>query len=175
MCRNVPVLFAAPLLLVAGMASAGDCRSVATARPQPPAAQGLYPLRILRADTRVADSTDRQEMFQGTRNNDGAVSRDIFTAPPGDPMLQMRSRVPLAPGRHVLQVIEQIPNTALSSPAAKDRRWTGAPRAKRLVIDVEPGQEYALAARLLPESANRTRTNAHWEPVVWRQAALACR
>lgn len=175
MCRYAPALFAAPLLLIAGIASAGDCKSVATARPLPPAAQGLYPLRILRSDTRVADSSDRQEMFQGTRNNDGAVSRDIFSAPPVDPMLQMRSRIPLLPGRHELLVVEQIPSTALSSLAARDRRGAGAPRAKRLLLDVEPGQEYALAARLLPDSAGRTRANAHWEPVVWRQAAVACR
>ncbi len=174
MSRFASLLLATPLLCIASVANAGDCKAVATAQPEPPTSQGLFPLRILRADTRPADFSARQEMFQGTRVNDGTVSRDIFTAPPTDPAMQTRSRVPLSAGKHVLQVIEEIPASALSPIAAKDRRWAGVPRTKTLEIEVEPGQEYALAARLVPETANRTRANAHWEPVVWRQEALAC-
>lgn len=174
MNRSFSTLLAIPLLSIGSMASAGDCKSVATARPEPPASQGLYPLRILRADTQVADSTDRQEMFKGTRYNGPTKATEVFTAPPVDPMLQMRTKVPLAAGKHVLQVVEQIPSTALSSVAARDRRKANNPRAKTLEIAVEAGQEYALAARLLPDTANRTLSNAHWEPVVWRQEALDC-
>lgn len=43
-----------------------------------------------------------------------------------------------------------------------------------LVVGVVPGQEYAIAARLVPGQATRTLGNAHWEPVVWRQQALDC-
>jgi hypothetical protein len=175
MVRLVAAMLSAPLLCVAAFAHAAECRSVATARPQPPADQGLYPVRILRSDAGPVNDTQRQEMFEGTRNNDGPIARAVFTAPPGDPMLQLRSQVPLKPGQHVLQLIEQIPDAALSSVAAKNRRWAGVPRAKTLMLEVAPGQEYALAARLVPNSADRTKANAHWEPVVWRREAVVCR
>lgn len=164
-----------PLLCLPAIASAGDCKSLANARPVPPASEGLYPLRILRTAAGPAASGERQAMFEGTRNNDGPVARAIFAAPVGDPMLQMRTRVPLKPGAQSLEVVELIPDSALSGPAAKDRRWSGKARAKRLLIDVVPGQEYALAASLIPATAHRTRGNLHWEPVVWKQEALACR
>lgn len=156
-------------------AEASACDSQATAAPTPPSAQGLYPLRILRVDSRVADPADRQGTFQGTRSNQGPIARQAFAAPPLDPMLQTRRAVRLEPGTHVLQVSEQIPASALSQVAARDRRSAGTPRPRTLTIDVQPGQEYALAARLVPETAHRTRANEHWEPVVWRQEARDCR
>lgn len=155
---------------------AGNCPATATARPEPPSDQGLFPVRLLRVDGHAADSSPRQEMFRGTQVNDGdGVPTSIFTAPPVDPATEMRSEIRLASGPRSLRVIEQIPNDALTPLAVKDRRWAGAPRPKELVLDVVEGREYAIAARLVPDQANRTRANAHWEPVVWREQARTCR
>ena len=166
----VSILLLSPTVVVAG-----DCPATATARPEPPSGQGLYPARLLRVDGRAADSSPRQEMFRGTQVNDGPVPTSIFSAPPADGATEMRSEVRLASGQRALRVIEQIPNDALTPLAVKDRRWAGAPRPKELVLDVVEGREYAIAARLIPDQANRTRANTHWEPVVWREQARDCR
>lgn len=163
------------LLSPAPIVVAGSCPATATARPEPPSGQGLYPVRLLRVDGRTADSSPRQEMIRGTQVNDGPVPTSIFSAPPIDPATQMRSEIRLAGGHRTLQVIEQIPNDALTPLAVKDRRWAGAARPKELVLDAVEGREYAIAARLVPDQANRTRANAHWEPVVWREQARVCR
>lgn len=167
-------LFSILLLSPTTAVVAGNCPATATAKPEPPSDQGLYPVRLLRVDGRAADSSPRQEMFRGTQVNDGPVPTSIFSAPRIDPATEMRSEIRLASGHRALQVIEQIPNGALTPLAVKDRRWAGAPRPKELVLDVVEGQEYAIAARLVPDQANRTRANAHWEPVVWREQARDC-
>lgn len=163
------------LLSPAAAAVAGGCPAVATAEPALPSGQGLYPVSLLRVDGRAADSSPRQEMFRATRANDGPIATDIFSAPPVDGAATMRREMRLASGPRTLQVVEEIPNDALTPLAAKDRRRMGAPRPKELVLDVVEGREYAIAARLIPDQANRTRANAHWEPVVWREQARDCR
>ena len=163
------------LLVPASHVVAGNCPAVATALPEPPQAQGLYPVRLVRADGRAADPTPRDEMFRSTRNNDGDVPLVIFSAPSIDPATDTRSQVRFSSGRHTLQVIERIPNDALTPLALKNRRWAGAAQPKALVLDVVEGQEYAIAARLVPGAEGRTRANAHWEPVVWRAQARVCR
>jgi hypothetical protein len=166
---------AAIALLVAAIDAVAECRSVATAAPAPPASEHLYPARLVRVDGRVADPAPQQEMFEGLRLNDGmSGSRVIFSTPPADPAMDTRRSARLEPGRQVLLVIEGIPNDALPSTAVSARRRAGGSRPKELVLDVVSGQEYAIAARLVPDQATRTLSNAHWEPVVWRQRALDC-
>lgn len=174
---NMTILsgLAAVVLLAAAGDAAAECRSIATAAPEPPASERLYPARLVRVDGRVADPAPRQEMFEGLRMNDGPGSRVIHFAPPADPAMDTRRSAHLESGRQVLRVIEAIPNDALPSTAVTARRRAGGPRPKELLLDVVPGQEYAIAARLVPDQATRTLTNAHWEPVVWRQQALDCR
>lgn len=173
--RNLAALLAFALP-VAAFDAAAQCRSIATAVPTPPASEGLYPARLVRVDGRVADPAPRQEMFEGLRMNDSPTgSRVIHFAPPADPAMDTRRSARLEPGRQVLRVVEHIPNDALSSTAVTARRRAGASQPKALVIEAAPGQEYAIAARLIPGQANRTLANAHWEPVVWREKALDCR
>lgn len=170
--------FPSVLAVLALAATASDavaqCRSVATAQPAPPASENLFPVRLVRVDGRLADPAPRQDMFQGTRLNDGVVSRDIFVAPPADPAMDTRRTARLETGRQIVRVEEHIPDDALSPAAINARRRAGASQPKELVIDVVPGREYAIAAHLIPGQANRTLTNAHWEPVVWREQALDC-
>jgi len=168
---------AAIVLLAAATDAVAECRSVATAAPEPPASEYLYPARLVRVDGRVADPVPQQEMIKGLRMNDngGTGVRDLFPASlPPDPAMDTRRSARLESGRQVLRVIEHIPNDALPSTAITARRRAGSPRPKELVLDVVPGQEYAIAARLVPDQATRTLSNAHWEPVVWRQQALDC-
>lgn len=155
-------------------ANAGSCPAIATSKPKPPAAQGLYPVRMLRADGRAADSSQRQEMFRVNQSSDGVPSKQVYFAPPVDPAMEMRREVRLASGHRVLQVIEEIPNNALTPLAVKNRRWAGEPHPKALTLEVVEGREYSIAARLIPDQANRTKANAHWEPVVWREQARDC-
>lgn len=177
--RHVYALLVAFALSPGAVADASpQCRSVATAVPTPPASEGLYPARLVRVDGRVADPAPQQEMIKGLRMNDngGTGVRDVFPASmPRDPAMDSRRSARLEPGPQLLRVVEHIPDDALSSTAVTLRRRAGTPPPKQLLIEVEPGREYAIAARLLPEQANRTLANAHWEPVVWREQALACR
>ncbi|MCG6117201.1 MAG: hypothetical protein MEQ07_03270 [Aquimonas sp.] len=81
----------------------------------------------------------------------------------------------LPPGRHTLTVAEAIDaNRFLASQnRERDGRRT-RDRYKTLVVEVEPGITYRLAARLIPEGRSLVRRNAHWEPVIWKQSPEPC-
>lgn len=164
------------LLSLACLASAPAlaCPSIATTSPRPPADEDLYPARLVRVDSRPVNTSTTTEMFQGLRLNDGqGGARQIFSAP--QPVEQPRSQLRLSGGVQVVEVIEAIPDAALPREALRDRRWMNNPRPKAVTIDVEPGQRYAVAARLVQPDPEGVRSNAYWEPVVWRQEAIACR
>lgn len=163
------------LLLLAACLMSGPalaCSSVATTSPRPPAADGLYPARLVRVDSRPVNLSTTTEMFQGLRLNDGAGSRQIFAPPPQD--TTHRSQFPLKAGAQRVEVVEAIPDGALSRAALRDRRKMNNPRSKTVLIDVVPGQRYAIAARLLQADAAAVHSNEYWEPVVWQQQDVGC-
>ena len=74
----------------------------------------------------------------------------------------------LAPGRHVLEVAEDI--DAQDLPASFSRRRASLGR-KTLDVVVEPGTTHLVAARLVDTLGGRD----YWEPVVWKTLAEDCR
>lgn len=152
--------------------SALACSSVATTSPRPPAAEGLYPAHLVRVDARPVNLSSTTEMFQGLRLNDGVGSRQIFAAPPQD--TTHRSQFPLKEGAQMIEVVEAIPDGALPRAALRNRRKMNNPRSKTVLIDVVPGQRYAIAARLLEADAAAVYSNEYWEPVVWQQQDVGC-
>lgn len=74
----------------------------------------------------------------------------------------------LAPGRHLLEVAEDI--DAQDLPTAFSRRRAVLGR-KRLEVVVEPGTTHLVAARLVDTLGGRD----YWEPVVWKTLAEDCR
>jgi hypothetical protein len=74
----------------------------------------------------------------------------------------------LAPGRHMLEVAEDI--DAQDLPTAFSRRRAALGR-KSLEVVVEPGTTHLVAARLVDTLGGRD----YWEPVVWKTLAEECR
>ena len=104
---------------------------------------------------------------------------------PGRPLIGLDEAIPttrrqvftLAPGRHEIGLDELIPGDQFwggenyQRQRARDRLRT----QQILVLDVEPGVDYQIAARLLPREARDVRGGRYWEPVVAAQRARACR
>ncbi len=170
-----PSCLACLALLALSSPAAASCPSIASARETPPADQNLYPARLLRVDGRLGDDAPRNEMFRGLSLNDGSGSRQsMASAPTIRPDTGSQRMLRLSPGRHALHVVESIPDHAHPM-AANARRRADAPRPKTLVVYVAPGEAYLVATRLLTGQASLTRSNAHWEPVIWKQEAATCR
>lgn len=74
----------------------------------------------------------------------------------------------LAPGRHLLEVAEDI--DAQDLPASFSRRRAALGR-KTLEVVVEPGTTHLVAARLVDTLGGRD----YWTPVVWKTLAEDCR
>lgn len=83
----------------------------------------------------------------------------------------------LEPGRHTLGVDELIPSDRFSGSEHFDRqRLRQRSRTdQRIVIDVQAGVSYQIAARLLPREERDIGSGRYWEPVIARQRAEACR
>jgi hypothetical protein len=171
-----PSCLACLALLALSLPVAASCPSIASAVETPPAEQNLNPARLLRVDGRLGDDAPRNKMFRGLSLNDGSGSCQIMASAPAiRPDTGSQRMLRLTPGRHALYVVESIPDNALDPVAANARRRAGAPRPKTLVVDVAPGEAYLVATRLLTGPASLTRSNAHWEPVIWKQEAATCR
>jgi hypothetical protein len=77
-------------------------------------------------------------------------------------------------GSHVLKVSERIESRYFSF----NDRQRNAPVAggyKTLTIDVAPDTTYLVAARLNEDQRDNPKDGAYWDPVIWKQAAEACR
>lgn len=159
------LLIASLLCVVSSAAFA--CPALLTTQPQPPVEEGLFPARLVRVDSKPVDLSSRPEMFTGLRQNDSPQgSRQILTAPAHD---EAPSEVRVQPGARRVEVAEDAPKAALaglSSHRASARRQ----RTKPLVIDVAAGREYAFAVK----RADGDDRRSGWEPVVWREAEIAC-
>lgn len=80
----------------------------------------------------------------------------------------------LTPGRHELTVAELIDERHFSAIANRQRSRTGADRYKTLVVDVEPGTTYLLAARFHRERSGAILDGGYWQPEIWSQRTEAC-
>jgi hypothetical protein len=74
----------------------------------------------------------------------------------------------LAPGSHTLRVVGLIKDAHLRSPTMEIPAYTrrGNPKAYDLIIDVEEGQRYVIAAQFNGPTAN------DWEPVILRSEPI---
>lgn len=81
----------------------------------------------------------------------------------------------LPPGRHTLTVAEAIESNRFTPSQNRERDGRRVrDRYKTLVVEIEPGITYRLAARFIPEGRSQVRRNAHWEPVIWKQSPEPC-
>lgn len=91
------------------------------------------------------------------------------------------NRLRVEGGRHVLTVQEFIPDHRLSATQNRQRylmkRERMARAYKPLVVDIRPGTNYRIGARLRKDRLDRAsvRANEYWEPVVWEQVEEQCR
>ena len=84
---------------------------------------------------------------------------------------QTTFRLPV--GEHVLEVGERIEARYL---AFNDRqRNSGGPRYKRLTVQISADTTYFVAAQLNDDKRGEWTGGGYWDPVVWREAAEACR
>jgi len=89
-----------------------------------------------------------------------------------------RLRVPA--GRHVLTIAERTPAHRFSRSQNIQRslalRQLMQRAYKPLVVDVEPGTEYRIGARLFTDRLGNDdiRANRYWEPVAWEQRPASC-
>ena len=83
----------------------------------------------------------------------------------------------LQPGRHSFGLDELIPSDRFSGGEHFDRQRARQRNRtdQELVIDVEAGVNYQLAARLLPREQRDIDSGRYWEPVIAKQRAQACR
>lgn len=81
----------------------------------------------------------------------------------------------VAPGRHRVTVAEAIEAHRFSPLQRVERDRRTRDRYKELVIDVQPGMTYRIAAKLHLDRRGEIRSNAYWDPVVWSEVAEACR
>lgn len=77
----------------------------------------------------------------------------------------------VAPGRHLVEVAEQIDTQDLSTVHTRARRH----RNKIFEIVVEPGMTYLVAARFNEDRQHDVANGEYWDPVVWKTVAEACR
>lgn len=94
--------------------------------------------------------------------------------------LTVQNRHRLAAGEHVLVVNEKIAGNHFSGRQVRLREQMKqrilARAYKAIVITVEPDTRYSVGARLIRESMDNEgmRTNAYWEPVLFKQRAEVC-
>lgn len=81
----------------------------------------------------------------------------------------------VAPGRHTLTVAEAIDSHQFSSLKNFERGQRGRERYKELVIDVQPGITYRLAARLNPDKRQEVQDGGYWDPTIWKEWPETCR
>ena len=81
----------------------------------------------------------------------------------------------LEPGEHTLTVAEAIESHRFGSVQNLERTRMDRERYKTLVVNVQPGITYRLAARFHPEERSRIRDGAYWEPTIWKEIPESCR
>jgi hypothetical protein len=74
----------------------------------------------------------------------------------------------LAPGGYEIALHELISDPWL-------RRTSGIQKAKLLLLNVERGKRYDLAAKFLVEKRGERHDEGYWEPVVWRITDIKCK
>lgn len=77
----------------------------------------------------------------------------------------------VSPGRHVLEVSEQIDTEDLPTVRSRMRRN----QEKVLEIDVAPNTTYLIASRLNNPNTPDFGKGAYWDPVVWKSIPESCR
>ena len=77
------------------------------------------------------------------------------------------------PGKRVLQVAELIDSEQFNDVQLRQRDMRPDPY-KDLVVDVQPGTTYLLAARLVPARRNYITDGSYWEPVIYQQNSEPC-
>ena len=76
----------------------------------------------------------------------------------------------VAPGRHVLEVAEQIDDEDLPQVYSRARRHQN----KTLEIDVQPGVTYMVASQLNLARQRDVPRGGYWDPVVWKEVPEPC-
>lgn len=76
----------------------------------------------------------------------------------------------VAPGRHVLEVAEQIDDKDLPQVYSRARRHQN----KTLEIDVRPGTTYMVASQLNLDRQRDVPRGGYWDPVVWKEVQEPC-
>ncbi|HEX7111328.1 MAG TPA: PDZ domain-containing protein [Mizugakiibacter sp.] len=81
----------------------------------------------------------------------------------------------VAPGQHVLTVVEHIDRVQLPSTLIARTGRDSQVSTKTLTIDVQPGVLYNLGAQLhIDRLSSPGADEAWWTPVVWRTAPIRC-
>ncbi len=122
-------------------------------------------------------------VFSGMAVADDCGRISVFHTPPeakdlypvvllridGNNKVHTREIFRVAPGKHVVEMHELISDPMLR------RKPTFRQQAKPLVIDVEPGYTYKLAARFIRKNRLDVGKDAgYWEPVVWKVQSQRC-
>lgn len=141
---RIPVLAAAALALCLGSTAQASTCGRISTFDIAPRSESLFPAVLIAVDGRLP----------------GPTSADQWRLPPG---------------RHTLTVAEAIDANRFTPSQNRERDGRRVrDRYKTLVVEVEPGVTYRLAARFIPEGRSQVRRNAHWEPVIWKQSPEPC-
>lgn len=82
---------------------------------------------------------------------------------------------PVRPGQHVLTVAEDIDANQFTGVELSQRGRYAHRLHKELVVEVQPGVTYRLAARYDKSHTGSMADKQYWAPVIWRESREHCR
>lgn len=98
--------------------------------------------------------------------------RDLYPADfvtiDGNHKVHTRSEFRLAPGKHVIELVEYITDPMLTlKPHQRQKR-------KTLTLEVEPDLNYYIGAEFIRKNRQDFRNQSYWQPVVWKVKEKSC-
>jgi len=87
----------------------------------------------------------------------------------GQVVVTNSKRFTLAPGKHVIKVIEHIRENSIT------RRRGEAKNFHIIEFEVEANKKYSLGAKYIRKNRSKFKTGEYWAPEVWKTRNSACK